>query len=91
VEWFNLVDTQYRSDLRDLNEQNVARFDAKVEQRFAESDARFEKRFAEFETRIERRLGAFEAGIAQQFLAQTRFLYVSVVAQMALLVGLYLR
>jgi len=98
VEWLNQVDTQYRSDLQDLNEQNFARFDAKVEQRFAESDARLERRFAEserrfaeFETRIERRLGAFEAGIAQQFLAQTRFLYVSLVAQMALMAGLYLR
>ena len=131
VEWFNQVDTQYRSDLRELNEQNFARFDAKVEQRFAEQDARIEKRFAEMDVRIERRFAeqtiwierrfaelearferrfaAIEANfallreemvrrfaeqdarIAQQFLAQTRFLYVSLVAQLALLAGLYLR
>src|SRR5213594_1446698 len=36
VEWFNLVDATYRSDLRELNELNFARFDAKVEQRVAE-------------------------------------------------------
>jgi hypothetical protein len=91
VEWFNQVDSQYRSDLRELNELNFARFDAKVDQRFAEQDMRIEKRFAEFEVRIERRLGAFESNIAQQIVSQARFLYVSLVAQLALLAGLYLR
>ena len=32
VERFNQVEAQYRSDLRELNELNFARFDAKVEQ-----------------------------------------------------------
>jgi hypothetical protein len=36
VEWFNSVDATYRSDLRELNELNFARFDAKLEQRIAE-------------------------------------------------------
>ncbi len=36
VEWFNSVDATYRSDLRELNELNFARFDAKLEQRLAE-------------------------------------------------------
>src|SRR5947207_3898773 len=36
VEWFNAVDATYRSDLRELNELNFARFDAKLEQRIAE-------------------------------------------------------
>ena len=35
VTWFNDVDANYRADLRELNELNFARFDAKVEQRFA--------------------------------------------------------
>jgi hypothetical protein len=39
VEWFNLVDATYRSDLRQLNELNFARFDAKLEQRLAELKA----------------------------------------------------
>ena len=69
VEWFNQVDAQYRSDLRELNELNFARFDAKVGQRFAETDSR----------------------VAQQFATQTRFLYDSLVAQLALIAGLYLR
>ena len=36
VDWFNAVDLTYRTDLRELNELNYARFDAKLEQRLAE-------------------------------------------------------
>jgi hypothetical protein len=36
VDWFNAVDLTYKVDLRDLNELNFARFDAKLEQRLAE-------------------------------------------------------
>ena len=36
VDWFNAVDLAYRTDLRELNELNFARFDAKLEQRLAE-------------------------------------------------------
>jgi hypothetical protein len=36
VDWFNSVDATYRADLRELNELNFARFDAKLEQRLAE-------------------------------------------------------
>jgi hypothetical protein len=56
VEWFNQVDSTYRSDLREINESNFARFDAKLEQRFAEQDARIARRFAE--AAVKRVLGA---------------------------------
>jgi len=36
VDWFNAVDLTYRGDLRELNELNFARFDAKLEQRLGE-------------------------------------------------------
>ena len=36
VNWFNQVDDTYRGQLRELNELNFARFDAKLEQRLAE-------------------------------------------------------
>jgi len=36
VDWFNAVDLTYRADLRELNELNFARFDAKVGERLAE-------------------------------------------------------
>ncbi len=36
VDWLNTVDATYRSDLRESNELNFARFDAKLEQRLAQ-------------------------------------------------------
>ena len=59
MEWFNAVDATYRSDLRELNELNFARFDASLGQRFAELDAKWERRIAELETRLTKRLFGF--------------------------------
>jgi hypothetical protein len=61
VDWLNAVDATYRLDLRELNELNFARFDAKLEQRFAEQDARWERRFAELDAKWERRLAQLDA------------------------------
>ena len=36
VDWFNAVDNTNRADLRELNELNFARFDAKLEQQLAQ-------------------------------------------------------
>jgi uncharacterized small protein (DUF1192 family) len=36
VEWFNQVDATYRSELRETNDLNWLRFEAKLEQRIAE-------------------------------------------------------
>ena len=47
MNWLNQADTEYRMQLRELNDVNYARFEAKLDQRFAEQDARWEKRFAE--------------------------------------------
>jgi len=46
VDWFNQVDATYRADLREFNELNFSRFDAKLEQRLAElrADLRIELR-----------------------------------------------
>lgn len=57
VEWFNQVDATYRGELRELNELNFARFDAKVEQRIAEVKAELRAAVATLETRM----AAFEA------------------------------
>lgn len=43
-----MVDATYRSDLRELNELNFARFDAKLEQRVAELETRLTKRLFGF-------------------------------------------
>ena len=36
LDWFNAVDLTYRTELRELNELNFARFEAKLEQRMAD-------------------------------------------------------
>src|SRR6058998_885401 len=48
VDWFNAVDLTYRTDLRELNELNFARFDAKLEQRLLELRAELRQELAEF-------------------------------------------
>ena len=76
VEWLNQVDLAYRSELRDQNELNFARFDAKLEQRLAELRAeltdllggRFnaaDNRFAELKTEIQADLGKLDQRITQ--------------------------
>ena len=61
VEWFNAVDATYRSDFREMNELNFARFDAKVEQRWVELDAKITRRMLEFEAKFEQRLAELRA------------------------------
>ena len=67
VEWFNQVDATYRADLRELNELNFARFDAKVEQRFAEADAKWERRFAAFELKWTKEFAELREQVIRQF------------------------
>jgi len=54
VDWFNSVDATYRAEMRELNEGNFARFDAKLQQRIAESDANWEHRIAEVRVEIQK-------------------------------------
>jgi hypothetical protein len=53
VDWFNQVDATYRNDLRELNELNFQRFDAKLEQRVAASEARLDKRITELHAEMQ--------------------------------------
>lgn len=66
VEWFNQVDATYRADLRELNELNFARFDAKLEQRMAESDAKWDRRMAELDAKWEGRFTQLDAKLEQR-------------------------
>ena len=52
VDWFNQVDATYRLELRELNDLNFARFDARVGERFAELELRLERRFALLDVRF---------------------------------------
>ena len=60
VDWFNNVDATYRADLRELNELNFGRFDAKLEA----LQNRLEARMAAFEARIIKWMFLFWVGQA---------------------------
>ena len=66
VEWFNLVDATYRSDLKELNELNFARFDAKLEQRIAELRAEMQVGFANLAGGIDSKLALMEARLTKR-------------------------
>ncbi len=57
------MDATYRSDLRELNELNFARFDAKLEQRATQLDAKLEQRAAQLEAKLEAGLARLEGGL----------------------------
>ncbi len=63
VDWFNQVDATYRADLRELNELNFARFDAKLEQRVAQAEARIDRRFTQLEAKVQRQIADLEAKV----------------------------
>ena len=81
VEWFNQVDATYRGDLRELNELNFARFDAKLEQRFAEYDAKLARRLAQQDAKWEQRFAGLETRLL-------RWMFLFWATNLAALVGL---
>ena len=92
VDWFNMVDATYRSELRELNEMNYARFDAKLEQRLAELDAKVERRIAELRAEMQVGFATVATGVDSK-LAQietrlTKRLFAFWIAQAATTVGL---
>ena len=64
VNWLNQVDATYRNDLRELNEVNFARFDAKLEQRATQLDAKIEQRTAWLDAKLEQRIAEVKAAMA---------------------------
>jgi transcription initiation factor IIE alpha subunit len=91
VELLNQVDTSSRSQLRELNEQNFARLEAKVDQRIADTRGELLGAVAKVEVRVSDRLSAFEASVRKDLHAQTRFMYFAWAVQLAAIVGLYAR
>ncbi len=62
------MDATYRAELRELNEVNFARFDAKVGERLAELRADFDKRLAELKTELGDRLRTLETRLVRWML-----------------------
>jgi len=66
VDWFNMVDATYRFELREQNELNYARFDAKLEQRIAELLAEMQVGFATVYAQLEQRLAQLETRLTKR-------------------------
>ena len=92
VDWFNMVDATYRSELRELNELNYARFDAKLEQRIAELRAEMSTGFARLEAKFDTKLSELESGfhtkLAQMETRLTKRMFGFWIAQAATTAGL---
>lgn len=74
VDWLNQVDATYRLELRELNELNYARFDAKLEQRIAEVKAELRQEMAALRGHTDSGLAALEGRIlARLGLIEGRF------------------
>ncbi len=66
VNWFNQVDDTYRGQLRELNELNFARFDAKVEQRMSQLESSLEQRVTQVEANLAQRVTQVDAKLEQR-------------------------
>jgi hypothetical protein len=98
VNWFNAVDATYRTDLRDLNELNFARFDAKLEERIAQLDAKWVERWTKLDAKLEQRIAEVRTEIARAQSTTVKWMFafwaptaVGIVATAAGVVALLLR
>lgn len=87
VDWFNTMDAQNRSDLRELNERNLARFEAKLEQRFAEFGVIFER----FARTMERQFAELALDLKHQQLVQMRWMVGMWMVVLIAVMGLWIR
>lgn len=69
VDWFNSVDATYQSNLRELNELNFARVDAKLEQRISALDARIDKRVDAVRNEMAQRFSSMETRLIRWMVA----------------------
>ncbi len=70
VEWFNAVDSTYQGQLREINDLNWARMEARFDvfdARMNAFEARMEGRMDAFESRMEGRMNAFELRMEARF------------------------
>ena len=65
VEWLNQVDAGYRSELREVNELNFARFDGRLQAELARFDAKLEAGLARLEGGLLARIAMAEGRLAR--------------------------
>jgi hypothetical protein len=91
VNWFNQVDATYRSDLRELNELNFSRFDAKLEQRAAQLDAKIDQRAAQLDAKIDQRAAELRTEIVTVKADVIRWMFAFWAPTLLAVIGLYFK
>ena len=87
VDWFNSVDATYRADLRELNELNFARFDAKLEQRLSELRAELRGGLAELRADLVGLKGEFNATLPNLKADLLQWMFVYWLSSMVIVLG----
>src|SRR3990170_2460150 len=67
VNWLNQVDATYRTELRNLNDLNFQRFDAKLEQRVTQLDVKWDQRFAQMDAKWDRLIAELDRKWERKF------------------------
>lgn len=91
VDWFNKVDATYRNELREQNEANFARFDAKLEQRIAELRGELRSGMAELRSEMAEFRGEMRSSLERGLRQQTAWFFVAWGTMFATMVALELR
>jgi predicted component of type VI protein secretion system len=66
VNWFNQAHIAFRTDLKELNELNYARFESKLEQRIAELRATLREELAQMGAALRQEIAALDAKLSGQ-------------------------
>ena len=90
VDWFNAVDATYRNDLREINELNFQRFDARVEQRFAQFRVESERQLAELRMDLREEIAGVRNQLADTRAELLKWMFGFWIATLAPLAGLIL-
>ena len=91
VDWFNQVDLTYRTELRELNDLNFARFDSKLEQRIVELESRIDVKVAQLEAKIDIKVAQLEAKLERRLGEQSRWLFAAWLSLLIPIIGLWVR
>lgn len=102
VGWFNTMYAAHKGDLRDMNEQHFARFDARLEQRLAELhakldakidrvDAKIDRVAAELNAKIDKTAAELKEVLERRLGEYTRWSYLTWAVQAAMIIGLYFK
>jgi hypothetical protein len=87
----NLIDSTYRSELREVNDANWARFEAKLEFEVARVRADFKADMAAFRGEIRADMAELRETLERRLGEQTRWMFVVWAALLVPIIGLWFR